>query len=343
MSSLPITPLRSARLPVSQPVAEPQTDAASDADAAGSRWQDVQLRCSDGRLITGRWAEPPIGQPVRAIAVIGPATAVAARYYTGFAEWLANRGYAVLSFDLRGMGASRDALHPREDVRLRDWARLDMGAALHAAARRRRIEQAQQAQPVGLLWIGHSLGGNATPLVPGFDEEVDALLGVAAQVASYRYWSGWARVQAWDFFHLMLPFCGHVLGRAPGRMLGPRAQDLPAGAALEWAAWGRMRAFHFSDPSLRGQHRAAEFRGTAHLWDIADDHLFGPSPAVDALAREFKGARVQRHSISPEALGVRRIEHFGPFRRDIGAQLWPRFLEPIERATPSLAARFHCA
>lgn len=310
-------------------------------DGAGP--QATSLRCADGRLLAATWYEPPTGHAVRAVAVVGSATAVPASYYRHFALWLAARGYAVLTFDYRGIAASRSALHPGEDVRLRDWARVDMAAAVHAADRRRRLEQGQQGRDVGLLWVGHSLGGNAVGLVPGFEEKVDAVLGVAAQVAYLGHWSGWARVQAWLFFHWMLPGLVGLLGRAPGRVLGPRAEDLPAAAALEWAAWGRTPGFLFGDPSLQRERAYHRFSGPVHLWNITDDHLFGPAAAVDALAGEFRAAAVQRHVLSPRDLSVTRIEHFGPFRRDLGPKLWPRLLEPIEAATPRLAARLPSA
>jgi predicted alpha/beta hydrolase len=180
-------------------------------------------------------------------------------------------------------------------------------------------------------------------LVPGFEDKVDALLGVAAQVAYLGHWSGVARLQAWLFFHCMLPVAVSLFGHAPGRMLGPRAEDLPAGAALEWAAWGRRPGFLFGDDSLARERSYHRFNGTAHLWSITDDHLFGPAAAVDALADEFCAAQVQRHVLSPVELGVDKIEHFGPFRRDLGAMLWPRLMAPIEAATPRLAARLHLA
>jgi predicted alpha/beta hydrolase len=297
------------------------------------------LRCSDGRLLAAQWFEPPPAVGVKAVAIIGAATAVPASYYRHFAEWMALRGYAVLSFDYRGIAASREALRLGEDVRLRDWARVDMGAALYAADRRRREEAVAQGSELGLLWVGHSLGGNSVGLVPDFADKVDALLGVAAQVAYLGHWSGFARVQAWVFFHWMLPLLVRLLGHAPGRMLGPRAQDLPAGAALEWAAWGRTPGFLFGDKSLARERTYDRFGGAVHLWSIMDDHLFGPAAAVDALAGQFSAAQVQRHIVAPAELGVKKIEHFGPFRRDLGAKLWPRLLAPIEAATPRLAAR----
>lgn len=342
MSSLPLSPADA--LPPSIPVTTP-LDLGDDSASLSleARVQPIALRCSDGRLLAAQWFEPPAALGVRAVAVIGSATAVPASYYRHFAEWLARRGYAVLSFDYRGIAASREALQPGEDVRLRDWARVDMGAALHAADKRRREEETDQGRELGLLWVGHSLGGNSVGLVPGFTEKVDALLGVAAQVAYLGHWSGFARLQAWLFFHLMLPITVRLLGHAPGRMLGPRAQDLPAAAALEWAAWGRTPGFLFGDDSLARERSYDRFQGTAHLWSVTDDHLFGPAPAVDALAAQFSAARVQRHAVSPADLGVARIEHFGPFRRDLGAKLWPRLLAPIEAATPRLAARLHSA
>jgi predicted alpha/beta hydrolase len=331
-----------------RPDGTPEADQAEAAVHAGAPLSGVRrlptaLRCSDGRLLAAHWFEPPTTVGVRAVAVIGAATAVPAGFYRPFAEWLAARGYAVLSFDYRGIAASRDALHPGEDVRLRDWARVDMAAALHAADRRRRLEAHRQQAELGLLWVGHSLGGNSVGLVPGFEERVDAVLGVAAQVADVGHWSGLARLQAWVFFHAMLPLLVRLLGHAPGRVLGPRAQDLPAGAALEWAAWGRTPGFLFGDASLARERAYHRFEGAVHLWSIADDALFGPAAAVDALAREFRAARVQRHHIAPADLRVKRIEHFGPFRRDIGARLWPRLLAPIEAATPRLAARLQSA
>ncbi|WIT13704.1 alpha/beta hydrolase [Paucibacter sediminis] len=235
----------------------------------------TQLRCSDGRLLQATWHEP--AGPLRAVAVVSPAMAVASPYYRGFAEWLARRGYAVLSYDYRGIGTNLQGRVRDEAAGLRDWAGLDMAAALRAADKRRQQAQQSQGQALGLLAIGHSFGGNAVGMAPGF-ECADALLGVAAQAADWRFWSGLQRAKAMLFFHALLPGLSHLLGHGPAWLLGARAQALPKAAALDWARWGRRRGYMFSDPSLQGQLGHHRYTGPVHLWNVSDDSLFGPAP-----------------------------------------------------------------
>lgn len=296
----------------------------------------TQLRCADGRLLTACWYEP--SGPVRAVAVVNPATAVASGFYRAFAQWLARRGYAVLCYDYRGVGASLQGRVHDEPARLRDWAQLDIAAALRTAHRRRLLEQAQQGRELGLLLIGHSFGGNAVGLAPGY-EQADALLGVAAQAADWRLWSGLQKAKVWLFFHALLPALSHAFGHAPGWVLGARAHNMPKAAALEWARWGRRRGFLFTDPSLQTDLGYHHFTGPVHLWNISDDHLFGPARGVDHLAAQFRSAAVARHTLAPQAVGARTIGHFALFRRELGERIWPLLLAPIEAATPRLRNR----
>ncbi len=307
--------------PSTSPAAAPATRAAT------------QLRCADGRLLQAHWHEP--SGPVRAVAVISPAMAVASPFYKGFAEWLAQRGYAVLCYDYRGIGPNLQGHVRDESAGLREWAQLDMAAALRAGHKKRLAAQEAQGRAVGLLMIGHSFGGQAIGLAAGF-EQADALLGVAAQAADWRFWAGLQRLKAALFFHALLPAFGHAFGHAPGWLLGPRAQGLPKAAALDWARWGRRKGYLFTDPSLQHELGYERFTGPVHLWNVTDDTLFGPGPAVDHLGRQFSAAQVQRLTLDPQHLGLRAIGHFGMFRRDLGERIWPLLLGPVEQATPVL-------
>lgn len=296
----------------------------------------LQLRCADGRLLNACWYEPAAAAGgVRALAVLSPAMAVASPFYRAFAEWLSRRGYAVLSYDYRGIGANLQGSLRSEGAGLHDWAKLDMAAALRAAIKRQAQEQDKQGRALGILAIGHSFGGNAVGLAPGY-EQVDALLGVAAQAADWRFWAGLPRAKALMFFHALLPGLSHAFGHAPGWLLGARAQGLPKRAALDWARWGRRKGYMFTDPALQAELGFHRFTGPVHLWNISDDQLFGPGPAVDHLGMQFRNASVARHTLDPQALGLRAIGHFGMFRRDLGERIWPLLLAPVEQATPVL-------
>lgn len=296
---------------------------------AGTAGRD-HLVADDGRHLAATWYEPP-GGSARAVAVVSSAAGVPRGYYRAFAEWMAGRGYAVLTYDYRGMAGSRRGALRDERATMRDWAVLDMSAALAAAQARR----ATQGLP--LLLVGHSFGGNAIAFARGV-ERADALLTVASQLGEPRLYPGVHGVVAGFFFRAWLPSVVPLFGHLPGWALGPGAQPLPAGVALEWARWGRTRGWAYADPALQPHRSASALTVPVHLWNVSDDLTYAPPAAVDALAAQFRNAAVQRHSLRPADVGLRRLGHFGPFRREPGAPLWQRLLAPLEQATPTLRA-----
>jgi predicted alpha/beta hydrolase len=266
----------------------------------------------------------------RAVAIIAPATGVPRGFYRSFARWLCSTGYAVLTLDYRGIGDSRLAAGPQRSASMVHWMQRDLPAA-HAAARQR---AAQGAQRLALLWVGHSLGGHALAQLPQVDQ-IDAAIGIAAQLPSYRLWP--RRHQQWGarmFFRAWVPACVRVFGRLPGWAIGG-GEPLPAAAALDWSRWGQMDRYFMSDPKV--QPTASRWRGVAHLWWIEDDWVFGPRGAVEALQRTLDASvgSAEVRKVAPRDLGLQRVGHFGPFRR-VAASLWPRMLDEIERAVPNL-------
>ena len=302
---------------------------AQHGSAAGLGTAERQyLMADDGRHLAASWFEPPTGA-ARAVAVVSSAAGVPRGYYRAFAEWLAGRGYAVLTYDYRGIAGSRRGPMRQEPATMRDWAVLDMSAALAAAEARR----ATQGLP--LLLVGHSFGGNAIGFASGV-ERADALLAVASQVGEPRLYPGVKRWVAEFFFRAWVPGLVATTGHLPGWAMGPGAQAMPGGVARQWARWGRQRGWAFADPAMQPYRSASALTVPVHLWDVSDDLTFAPAAAVDALAEQFRNAAVKRLSISPAQVGLARLGHFGAFRRDPGPRLWERLLAPIEAATPRL-------
>ena len=94
----------------------------------------------------------------RAGVLIVSAMAVEQDYYEPFAQWLAERGHFVATFDYRGIGRSRKGPLRRVAADVVTWAREDTGAMVDFVAR--------QIGERPLLWVGHSLGGQILGLVP---------------------------------------------------------------------------------------------------------------------------------------------------------------------------------
>lgn len=294
---------------------------------AATQQRAAQLSTADGRSLAATWTEPP--GAARAVTVISSAAGVPRGYYRAFAEWLACRGHAVLSYDYRGIGDSASGPAAAEPASMRDWALHDMPAALAAAEARR------NGKPLPLLLVGHSFGGNCIGFARGV-ERADALLMVASQLGEARLYPGVHRWVTRAFFDAWLPAVVRLAGHAPGWALGGGAQPLPRGVALEWADWSRRRGWAYAHPAMRPHDRTADVNAPVHLWSVSDDLTYAPPRAVDALAARYPHGRTQRHTLRPGDVGLRRIGHFGAFRRAAGERVWSRLMEPLERELPAL-------
>ncbi len=286
------------------------------------------LTTTDGRALAATWHEPS-GRASRAVAVVSSATGVPRGYYFAFAQWLAMQGYAVLTYDYRGIGGSLTGPPRREPATMADWALRDMGAALAAARARRSLG----ADRLPLLLVGHSFGGNCIAFAPGV-READALLMVASPLGEPRLYPGRHRWVAEVYFRALLPAVVAAWGYAPSWVAG--GEPLPAGVARQWRRWGLRRGWAYSDPAMQAHRQADALAVPVHLWSFADDLTYAPPRAVDALAAQFRNAAVQRHHVHPRDVGQSSLGHFGAFRRAPGPRLWERLLAPIEAAAPGL-------
>src|SRR5262247_4113195 len=94
--------------------------------------------------------------------IVNSAMAVPQTYYAEFARAAAERGFDVVTYDYRGIGASRPAPYERSLRGLRasasDWMRLDF-EGVHRWVRR-------ELEPQRVAVVGHSFGGKAFGLAP---------------------------------------------------------------------------------------------------------------------------------------------------------------------------------
>jgi predicted alpha/beta hydrolase len=244
-----------------------------------------------------------------ATVLIGSATGVPRAYYARFARFLASRAFDVVTYDYRGVGGSAPRRLRGFHAKMSDWGKLDLDGALDWTLSR------FPERP--LLYVGHSVAGQLLGLASAA-QRLSAAWLVGSQSGYWRLWDGAAQVRAFAYWHAILPSAAGLLGYFPARLMGG-GEDLPAGVAREWAAWGRHPQY------ILGHHASAR-EGYARLAfpitmvSISDDD-FAPRRAVDTLGGWF-GAFPSRRLVHPEDVGAKSLGHFGYFRERFASTLW---------------------
>jgi predicted alpha/beta hydrolase len=286
---------------------------------------DITFPAKDGYSLGGTLFLPRGAK--RHAVLISSATAVPRQIYKGFASYLAGRGSAVLTYDYRGTGDSRQkslvGYNKSKSLAgfqasISDWAALDAAAAVTW------MRDRYNGLPLG--YVGHSFGGQALGLLPNNTEIARALL-IASQAG---YWGLMTSPERYRVYAL-LNFVGvpltRLLGYAPGRMgLG---LDLPKGVFLQWVRWVMNKRYMFDDPTLEALANFPNYRGALRALCISDDP-WATRPAVDLLCSGFTSITPDIDTITPSDLGVARIGHFGFFRSQHRDMLWRGAAEWLE-------------
>ena len=126
---------------------------------------DITVPATDGYPLAATLFLPRGAK--RHAVLINSATAVPRKLYRGFAGYLAKRGCAVLTYDYRGTGDSRQQVltgynQPKSLVGFKasmsDWAAQDIAATVAW------MRERYKALP--FAYVGHSFGGQALGLLP---------------------------------------------------------------------------------------------------------------------------------------------------------------------------------
>jgi len=275
--------------------------------------QAIAFSADDGAVtLSGRYHAPQ-GER-KAVVLIAGAMGVKQDYYAEFAQWLAAQGYAALSFDYRGVGESLPAGRSLRGFRadLFDWAR-DVDAAIDALLARH--------SDAPLFVVGHSLGAQ----LPGLLRHRDRIAGLVSVAAGSGYWRDNApqlkRIVLY-FWHVLVPVAVALAGYFPGKRIG-KVGDLPRGVVMQWRRWCMHPRYHVGAEGEAVRQRFAGARFPVIALSITDDELMterGTRVLIDC----YENAPRQLQRIAPADVGVRRIGHFGFFRRQFEPTLWRR-------------------
>jgi predicted alpha/beta hydrolase len=263
----------------------------------------------------------------RHAVLINSATAVPRKVYRGFAGYLAGRGCAVLTYDYRGTGDSRQkSLVGYNQVKslvgfkasMSDWAALDATAAV--AWMRERYKN------LPLTYVGHSFGGQALGLLANNSEVSRALL-IAAQAGYWKLMASPERYRAYAMLNFFGTPLTRLLGYAPG--WGGLGEDLPKGVFEQWVGWVMNERYLFGDAKLGALQNFAKYQGALRALCFSDDP-WATRPAVELLCSGFTAAKPEILMVTPADAGAAKIGHLGFFRPEHRDTLWRGAAEWLE-------------
>lgn len=275
--------------------------------------ENVKFR-ADRALLSGTFHRPK-GIPKAAIVLHG-ATGVPHRYYRHFAGWLAEQGYACLTYDYRDFGTSANGHLRRSKATMAEWGIKDQSAA------QRLVEELAPDAP---LWvIGHSLGGLMVP----FQERasrISRLITIASGPVHLRDHPWPYRAVATAFWYGPGPLATRTMGYLPAKALrmGP---DLPAGVYWQWRRWCTSNGFYLGDVG-RGLPVPdwKAFSGDMKVVAIEGDDLV-PPVAVWRGMQNYPQALKRQLTVRPSDYGLGKVGHIGVFAYQ-NAAIWPSLID----------------
>ena len=279
----------------------------------------ITFNARDGHSLAG-YRFDPISTPKGSI-VIAPAMAVPQSFYMLFARYLAEQGYAVWTFDYRGTGQSLRGSMRGVKADLTDWVALDYDAAVNLAA------DSYPDAPV--FAIGHSFGGQCAPLLPS-RARLAGLINIAVGSGSVRHNAPGIRRSAPIMWHVLAPLLCPLFGYFPGARIGVIG-NVPTGAMFQWRRWCLTPDYILSgEPGAREAYASAQFPVLGLMF--SDDELLLEDGAV-MLHSAYTARAVDYRLIAPAQVGLKRIGHFGFFKPQSGAALWPVVTKWMEENT----------
>ncbi|MDP1752240.1 MAG: alpha/beta fold hydrolase [Reyranella sp.] len=266
---------------------------------------DLNLLARDGVTLAATLFEPRT--PNGGAVLINSGTGIPRQFYAAFAAHLASRGFAVLTYDYRGIGGS-PAL---PSATMEEWGGVDQASMIdHLASLAPGTQRAV---------IGHSFGGQVLGLADNIGDLRAAVL-ICTQSGHWRHWPpGKRRLRMLALWWLFIPGLTALTGRFPGSWVG--TANLPSGIARSWARWGRSP--HYVCDAAGRPLRPHNHEVTFPLrWLSFTDDLIAPLSAVEALLPYYPNASIERRHLSPADLGADAVGHFGFFRKSMPRPAW---------------------
>ncbi|SNZ01651.1 alpha/beta fold hydrolase [Flagellimonas pacifica] len=272
--------------------------------------KEIGVKCLDNFILSAIIYTPNEVNAKKKFLIINSATAVAQRLYRNYALFMAEKGFHVLTYDYRGIAASRPSKLRGFQASFTEWGEKDVSSVLHY------VKLNYPDFSIGVL--GHSIGGTLIGMTP-YADHIATVINIGAQTAYYKDWKK-DKLKLYFMWHLFFPAITRLVGYFPGKKLR-LLEDIPKGVVEQWHARRKK-------PDMVKQYTGSgidlyysQFMGKLLTLAIADDPI-GTKPALLRIHNLFQNADRTFETVHPKDIGANKIGHFGFFSRKFRDTLW---------------------
>lgn len=272
--------------------------------------ESYTIKSTDGYPISVHEFSP--ASPNNKTIVFAPAVAVPQKFYFNMANYLAEKGCQVFTFDYRSIGMSTSqSIKTLKSHGFFSWAMDFKAVSKHIKTKFPNNHQ---------YMIGHSYGGNSVGFSDAF-QYYEKYLTIGSQFGYYKHFTPKMRALIYLNFKFFIPITTTILGYYPSAWFG-LGRSLTTQAAKDWATFllHPDSMLHFTKGTTETYYKNIK---ESMLLISIDDDLFAPKKSVDILAdRVYSNANTTRKHLKPSDYNLKTIGHFDFFRKKNQDILW---------------------
>ena len=243
------------------------------------------------------------------VVILNSGAGIPKSFYEPFASWLADQGLPTVTYDYRGIGASRGKSIHKLSATIRDWGSKDCAAVL--------LDAFSAYPRAKISVVGHSIGGIVTKFVTTA-VGIERLLLISPHTGFFGDYADNSRAKMFIAWHVLMPLITRIAGYFPGRIIG-LPEDLPYGVALEWA--GRRFEADLKFDILNGGGGGNVACKVLVL--RPRDDPFATRAAMKRVGSQFPLSTFTDRILELGGDANLGIGHFGFFKRRNRERLWP--------------------
>lgn len=252
----------------------------------------------------------------KANLVITAGLGIPKHFYRHIAQFAAERGYLVTTFDYRGINESQDSNFKGREHKFSYWGQRDLHAIL---------EQVKNNSKLPITYLAHSAGGQILGMTPHCKDVVAASFIGSVLPDAKNYPKMLDKIKLKFLWWILLPALSLFGDTVPSSKAGLSTIDVPTGVVREWSGWGRSKRYLFNAKFNYDLSQYSTFTSHLRIIAVADDELASPESCFD-LASEYPNAKLEQQIFQPSNYEIKEMGHFGYFRKSSQA-CWPELFD----------------